>query len=88
MARRPVPGAQARRPAPLAEIDAGLASKRLLNLNDLSAREELLPALVPLFPNSRERDNAARQIYYLSGSLPNAGAILRTKALTPSSSAS
>ena len=68
--------------APLAEIDAGLASKRLLNLNALSAREDLLPALAPLLPKMRERDNAAKQIYYLSGSLPNAGAILRTKVLT------
>ena len=68
--------------APLAEIEAGLASRRLLNLNDLSAREDLLPALAPLFPKSSDRDNAARQIYYLSGSLPNAGAILRSKVLT------
>jgi cell division protein FtsI/penicillin-binding protein 2/cell division protein FtsW (lipid II flippase) len=69
--------------APLAEVDAGLASKKLLNLNDLSAREDLLPALAPLLPKQRDRDDAAKQIYYLSGSLPNAGAILRTKVLTP-----
>jgi cell division protein FtsW (lipid II flippase) len=68
--------------APFAEIEAGLAAKRLLNLNGLSAREELLPALVPLFPKQRDRDNAARQIYYLSGTLANDGAILRTKLFT------
>ena len=31
---------------------AGLAAKQLLNLNDLSAREDLLPALTPIFPDS------------------------------------
>ena len=36
----------------LAEVEAGLTAKRLLNLNDLGAREELLPALAPLFPNA------------------------------------
>ena len=68
--------------APLAEIDAGLAAKRLLNLNQLSAREDLLPVLTPLFPKLRDRQNAAKEIYYLSGTLPNDGAILRTKVLT------
>src|ERR1035438_263476 len=55
----------------LAEVDAGLSAKRLLNLNELSGREELIPALTPLFPNSRERDVAAREIYYLTGTLGN-----------------
>ena len=32
------------------------AAKRLLNLNELGGREELLPALTPFFPNSRQRD--------------------------------
>jgi cell division protein FtsW (lipid II flippase) len=68
--------------APLAEVEAGLSSKKLLNLNDLSTREDLTPALAPLFPKVRDRENAAKAIYYLSGSLPNAGAIQHTKVLT------
>src|SRR3954471_9552619 len=47
--------------APLADIEASLASKKLLNLNELSTREELLPALAPLFPKVRDRDNAAKE---------------------------
>src|SRR5690349_20446807 len=65
--------------AGLPEIEAGLASKRLLNLNGLSAREDVLPALAPLFARQRERDEAARSIYNLTGSLPNTGALMRTK---------
>ena len=61
----------------LPEIEHGLASKRLLNLNALATREELLPALTPLFPKMRERDGAARDIYYLGGGLSNVGAIAR-----------
>ncbi|MBS1856523.1 MAG: FtsW/RodA/SpoVE family cell cycle protein [Acidobacteria bacterium] len=68
--------------APLAEIEAGLTAKRLLNLNGLSAREDLLPALAPLFPSPRDRDAAVKEIYYLSGTLPNTGAILRAHVLT------
>src|SRR5664279_16242 len=66
----------------LGEVEAGLTAKRLLNLNNLGAREELLPALTPFFPNSRERDVAAREIYYLTGTLGNDGGIARTKLLT------
>src|ERR1022692_2497882 len=66
----------------LGEVDAGLSAKRLLNLNDLGAREELLPALAPFFPKSRERDVAAREIYYLTGSLSNVGGIAHKKLLT------
>jgi cell division protein FtsW (lipid II flippase) len=58
----------------LAEAEQGLAAKRLLNLNALGTREELLPAL-SVIPTSRERQEAARQIYYLSGGLPNVGGI-------------
>src|SRR5437660_1250803 len=68
--------------AGLPEIDAGLQSKRLLNLNDLRAREDLLPALAPIFAKQRDRDEAARRIYYLSGTLPNVGALMRTKLFT------
>src|SRR5579862_8182421 len=66
----------------LPDVDAGLAAKRLLNLNDLGTREDLLPALSPLFPKMRERDTAAREIYYLTGSLGNVGAIAQKKLLT------
>ncbi len=66
----------------LGEVEAGLAAKRLLNLNELGAREELLPALTPFFPKSRERDAAARDIYYLTGSLSNVGGIAQRKLLT------
>ena len=66
----------------LADVDAGLAAKRLLNLNALSSREELLPALTPLFPKMHERDTAAREIYYLTGSLSNVGGIAHKKLLT------
>src|ERR1035437_7927553 len=68
--------------AGLPEIEAGLSAKRLLNLNTLGAREELIPALAPFFPNGRERDVAAREIYYLTGSLPNVGGIAHKKLLT------
>ena len=61
-----------------AEIEAGLASKKLLNLNDLSAREELLPALT-MFSEPAERDLVARKIYYVSGGLSNVGAIGRIR---------
>jgi cell division protein FtsW (lipid II flippase) len=68
--------------AGLGEVEAGLTAKRLLNLNTLGGREELLPALTQFFPNSRERDRAAREIYYLTGSLSNVGAVARAKILT------
>src|SRR5947199_3517282 len=68
--------------AALPQVEAGLASKRLLNLNDLSAREDLLPALAPLFSKQRERDETARQIYYLNGTLKNTGGLVHAKALT------
>jgi cell division protein FtsW (lipid II flippase) len=64
------------------EIEAGLKAKRLLNLNDLGAREDLMPALAPLIPKQRDREEAARKIYYLSGTLPNAGAVVHTKVFT------
>jgi cell division protein FtsW (lipid II flippase) len=68
--------------APLPEVEGGLAAKRLLNLNALGAREDLLPGLAPVFTKQRDREEAARAIYYLSGSLPNVGAIMRTRLLT------
>ena len=60
------------------EIDAGLTSKQLLNLNNLTAREDLLPAL-GIFSEPAEREFVARKIYYISGGLPNVGAIARVR---------
>ena len=49
--------------AGLADVDAGLAAKRLLNLNELGTREELLPALTPFFPkHARARHGGARDL--------------------------
>ncbi len=63
----------------LAAIDPGLTAKQLLNLNGISAREDLLPALTQLFPQAAERDFVARKIYYIVGGLPNVGAIARIR---------
>jgi cell division protein FtsW (lipid II flippase) len=51
-----------------------LAAKKLLNLNELGTREDLLPAL-GIIPTQRAREEAARKIYYVSGSLGNVGGI-------------
>jgi cell division protein FtsW (lipid II flippase) len=59
-----------------AEVEKGLASRKILNLNELSSREDLLP-LLTVFPDPAERRFAARKIYYLSGSLSNVGALVR-----------
>jgi cell division protein FtsW (lipid II flippase) len=64
------------------EIEHGITGKQLLNLNALGTREELLPALTPLFPKMKDRDAAAKNIYYLGGGLSNVGAIARHKLLT------
>jgi len=61
-----------------AEIETGLANKQLLNLNDLTAREDLLPYLV-IFTEPAERQFVARRIYDASGTLPNVGAIARLR---------
>ena len=61
-----------------AAVEAGLAGKRLLDLNDLNAREELLPYLA-IFSAPAERQFVARRIYDASGSLPNVGAIARLR---------
>ena len=70
---------QAKAPG-LAEAAQGLAAKRLLNLNDLSAREDLLPALGTI-ADAHARTEAARQIYYASGGLSNVGALARIRGL-------
>jgi cell division protein FtsW (lipid II flippase) len=59
----------------LAAAQPQLAAKKLLNLNDLSAREDLLPTLGPIIPNQKEREEVARKIYDVSGGLPNVGRI-------------
>jgi cell division protein FtsW (lipid II flippase) len=64
----------------LPAIDQGLASKQLLNLNSLTAREDLLPALQSI-PDPHAREEAARQIYYVSGGLGNVGALARIHGL-------
>ena len=66
--------------AGLAEIDQGLASRQLLNLNALATREDLLPALGSI-ADTRARQEAARQIYYVSGGLGNVGALARIHGL-------
>ncbi|MGA3095480.1 MAG: FtsW/RodA/SpoVE family cell cycle protein [Bryobacteraceae bacterium] len=63
---------------PFPEIEKGLAAKTLLNLNDLSEREQLLPALAA-FADPGEREFVARKIYYISGGLANVGAIARIR---------
>ena len=50
-----------------------------LNLNTLSAREDLLPALTPIVPDTALRNFAAQKIYYASGSLSNVGALARLR---------
>ncbi|MGP8245416.1 MAG: FtsW/RodA/SpoVE family cell cycle protein [Bryobacteraceae bacterium] len=60
--------------ADLASIDQALAAHRIVNLNDLSAREDLLPAL-SIFTDARLRGELARKIYDASGNLPNVGRI-------------
>jgi cell division protein FtsW (lipid II flippase)/cell division protein FtsI/penicillin-binding protein 2 len=61
-----------------AGIEGGLAAKQLLNLNDLTAREDLLPYL-GIFTEPAERQFVARRIYDASGNLPNVGAIARLR---------
>src|ERR1019366_8623940 len=61
-----------------AEIETNLANKQLLNLNDLTAREDLLPYLA-IFNEPAERQFVARRIYDASGSLPNVGALARLR---------
>jgi cell division protein FtsW (lipid II flippase) len=60
------------------EIQTSLAARQLLNLNDLTAREDLLPYL-SIFAEPAERQFVARRIYDASGSLPNVGAIARLR---------
>jgi cell division protein FtsW (lipid II flippase) len=63
-----------------ADIEKGLAAKQLVNLNQLSAREDLLPVL-SIIGDAQRRAEAARRIYYLSGGLSNVGAVARQREL-------
>src|SRR5215471_3925364 len=49
---------------PLDEVDSGLAQKKLINLNELAAREDLLPFLSGIIQDQRARGEVAREIYY------------------------
>jgi cell division protein FtsW (lipid II flippase) len=64
---------QAKAPG-VTQAEQGLASKTLLNLNDLSAREDLLPPL-RIVSDTQKRQEIARKIYYESGGLSNVGRI-------------
>ncbi len=64
--------------APLPQLRQDIAAKRILNLNALGAREELYPALAA-YSDPALREFIARKIYYAGGSLPNVGAIARTR---------
>jgi cell division protein FtsW (lipid II flippase) len=50
-----------------------------LNLNALNAREDLLPVLTPIIPETALRAFAAEKIYYATGSLSNVGALARLR---------
>lgn len=60
------------------EIESGLASRQILNLNTLSSREEVLPFLSNI-AESAERQFMARKIYDASGDLRNVGALARIR---------
>jgi cell division protein FtsW (lipid II flippase) len=62
-----------------AAIQKGLGSKQILNLNELSAREDLMPVLARFYPDPAERELVARKIYYVSGSLGNVGGVARIR---------
>src|SRR5208283_1918803 len=64
--------------AGFAAAEQALAAKQIVNLNELSAREDLLPVLT-LFPDPAEREFVARKIYNVSGGLANVGAIARIR---------
>jgi cell division protein FtsW (lipid II flippase) len=64
--------------AGFAEAEQALAAKQIVNLNALSAREDLLPVLT-LFPDPVEREFVARKIYIIGGGLANVGTIARIR---------
>jgi cell division protein FtsW (lipid II flippase) len=62
------------------DIEKSLAAKRLVDLNQLGTREDVLAALSAI-TDPRHREEAARRIYNLSGGLANVGAIARQRQL-------
>ena len=62
------------------DMEKALASKRLIDLNRLGTREDLLPVLAVISDAGR-REEAARRIYDLSGNLANVGAMARQRGL-------
>ncbi len=58
--------------------EQALAAKQIVNLNALSAREDLLTVFT-LYPDPAEREFVARKIYNISGGLANVGAIARIR---------
>src|SRR5579871_4698390 len=62
----------------LAAVDTGLAGKQLIDLNELSSREDLLPFL-GIFTQPAERQFVAHKIYDASGDLKNVGALARLR---------
>jgi cell division protein FtsW (lipid II flippase)/cell division protein FtsI/penicillin-binding protein 2 len=63
------------------ETEKELAAEQVLNLNELSSRDDLLP-LLTMFSSPKARAEAARRIYYLSGTASNVGAVARLHLLT------
>jgi len=63
---------------PFPKISEALAAGRILNLNDLTGREQVLPFLTVIEGQS-ERQLVARRIYYASGNLPNVGGLARLR---------
>jgi cell division protein FtsI/penicillin-binding protein 2/cell division protein FtsW (lipid II flippase) len=51
------------------------AAAKLVDLNTLNAREDLMPVLSGVIANQKDLEEAARKIYDASGSLPNVGRI-------------
>ena len=58
--------------------EQAFAAKQIVNLNALTAREDLLPILT-LYPDPAVRELVARKIYNIAGSLANVGAIARIR---------
>lgn len=62
------------------DIEKALGAKRLIDLNRLGTREDLLPVLA-VVSDAPRREEAARRIYDLSGNFANVGAIARQRGL-------
>jgi cell division protein FtsW (lipid II flippase) len=65
-----------------AEVEQALASKQLINLNELASREDLLPFL-NIIADAGERQFVARRIYDAAGNLENVGALARLRVPEP-----